>query len=97
MSYIILVTCFGDRRHHLELLLFQQTTPIWNIINKSINPWRYSPEEPRPTEEVAARWQYLNFSFLNRISLLLISSSYPIVLARLGGPRSRSYTSRKIF
>ena len=30
-----------------------------------------------------------NFSFLNRISLLLISSSYPIVLTRLGGPRSR--------
>ena len=38
----------------------------------------------------------LNFSFRNRISLLLISSSYPIVLTRLGGPRSRSYTSIKI-
>ena len=38
----------------------------------------------------------LNFSFLNRISLLLISSSYPIVLTRLGGPLSRPYTSRKI-
>ena len=38
----------------------------------------------------------LNFSFLNRISLLLISSSYPIVLTRLGGPRSKSYTFRKI-
>ena len=38
----------------------------------------------------------LNFSFLNWILLLLISSSYPIVLTRLGGPRSRSYTSRKI-
>ena len=37
----------------------------------------------------------LNFSFLNRISLLLILSSYPIVLTRLGGPRSRPYTSRK--
>ena len=47
-------------------------------------PWRSSPEEPRLTEVVAARWQYtalwlakrlshnLNFSFLNRISLLLI-------------------------
>ena len=23
-----------------------------------INPWRYSSEEPRPTEAVAARWQY---------------------------------------
>ena len=22
------------------------------------NPWRYSSEEPRPTEVVAARWQY---------------------------------------
>ena len=38
----------------------------------------------------------LNFSFLNWISLFLISSSYPIVLTRLGGPRSRPYTSRKI-
>ena len=38
----------------------------------------------------------LYFSFLNRISLLLISSSYPIVLTRLGGPRSRPYTSRNI-
>ena len=37
-----------------------------------------------------------NFSFLNRISLLLISSSYPVVITRLGGPRSRPYTSRKI-
>ena len=37
----------------------------------------------------------LNFSFLNRISLLLISSSYPIVLTRLGGPHSRPYTFRK--
>ena len=33
----------------------------------------------------------LNFNVLNRISLLLISSSYPIVLARLVGPRSRPY------
>ena len=32
----------------------------------------------------------LNFSFLNWISLFLISSSYPIVLTRLGEPRSRS-------
>ena len=31
----------------------------------------------------------LNFSFLSRISLLLISSSYPIVLTKLGEPRSR--------
>ena len=23
-----------------------------------LNPWRYSPKEPRPTEAVAARWQY---------------------------------------
>ena len=37
----------------------------------------------------------LNFSFLNRISVLLRSSSYPIVLIRLGGPHSRRYTSRK--
>ena len=38
----------------------------------------------------------LNFSFLNRILLLVISSSYPIGLMRLGGPRSRPYTTRKI-
>ena len=37
----------------------------------------------------------LNFSFLNRISLLVILSSYPVVLTRLGGPRSRPYSSRK--
>ena len=57
---------------------------------------------------VAAGWQYrgpcgskalslnLNFRFRNQISLLLISSSYPIALTRMGGPRSRPYTSRKI-
>ena len=38
----------------------------------------------------------LNVSFLNRILLLLVSSSYPIVLTRLGEPRSRPYTSRII-
>ena len=38
----------------------------------------------------------LNFSFLNRISLLLTSSSYQIFLTKLGGHRSRPYTSRKI-
>ena len=78
-------------------------------LNKYSYPWRYSPEEPRPTKVFAARWQYrgalrlakqlslnLNFSFLNRISLLLISSSYSIALTRLGGPHSRPYTSRKI-
>ena len=31
----------------------------------------------------------LTFSFLNRISLLLISSTYSVVLTRLSGPRSR--------
>ena len=53
---------------------------------------------------VAAKWHTgrkalslnLNFSFPNRISLLLTSSSYPIVLRRLGGPRSRPFTSRKM-
>ena len=59
--------------------------------------------QPRRTKTklVAARWQYrglvvskmlslnLNFSFLNQISLLLISSGYPIGLTRLGGPHSR--------
>ena len=71
--------------------------------------WCYSSEEPRPTEMVAARLAVqgdlvvskalslnLNFSFLNCISLLLISSGYPIGLTRLGGPSSRPYTSRKI-
>ena len=38
----------------------------------------------------------LNFSFINRISLLLISSSYPIILTGLDGPRFRPYTSRSI-
>ena len=38
----------------------------------------------------------LNSSFLNRISLLLISSSYPIVLTRLDEFSSRPYISRKI-
>ena len=26
--------------------------------NLNLNPWHYSPEEPRPTEAVAARRQY---------------------------------------
>ena len=33
----------------------------------------------------------LNFSSFNRVSLLLISIGHPIVLMRLGGPRSRPY------
>ena len=37
----------------------------------------------------------LNFSFLNQILLLLISSNYPITLTSLDGPCSRPYTSRK--
>ena len=59
-----------------------------------INPWHYSSEESRPIKVVVTRWQYrglvvnkalslnFNFSFLNQISLLLISSSSPIVLTR---------------
>ena len=35
-----------------------------------------------------------NFSFLNRISLLLISSRYLVALIRLSGPRNRPYISR---
>ena len=38
----------------------------------------------------------LNFSFLNRISLLLTSSSYPIVLTSLGKLRSRPHIIIKI-
>ena len=38
----------------------------------------------------------LSFNFLIQILLLLISRSYPIVLTRLGGPRFRSYSSRKV-
>ena len=38
----------------------------------------------------------LNFSFFNRISLLLISSSYSIVLMRLSGPHSRPKVGIKI-
>ena len=67
---------------------------------KIINPWRYSSEDPRPTEVVAdgSRGAFvvskalslnLNFSFLNLISLLF-------GLTRLGGLRSRPYTSRNI-
>ena len=63
-----------------------------HLFNININLWRYSPEEPRLAEVVAD----LNFSFLNQISLLLISSSYPIVLTRFCGPPSRPYTTRKI-
>ena len=52
------------------------------IIHK--NPWRYSPEQPRPTEVVASIWQYRGpccqqsaypstlICFLNRISVLFI-------------------------
>ena len=81
----------------------------WATWPTKLNPWYYSSEETRPTEAVAAIWQYrglvvskalslnLNFSFLNRITLLLISSSYPIGLTRLGAPRSRPYTSKKNF
>ena len=49
-----------------------------------------------------SRWQCkawslnLNFSFLNHISLLIISSSYSIVFKRLGEPHSRPYIPWKI-
>ena len=42
---------------HDSHLLFNNSNIIIIIIIK-LNPWRYSPEEPRPTEAVAARWQY---------------------------------------
>ena len=38
----------------------------------------------------------LDFSFLNLISLLFISSSYPNCRMRLGGIRSRTYTAKKV-
>ena len=38
----------------------------------------------------------LNFSFLNRISLLLVSNSYSFVLKRLGGPLFRPKIGIKI-
>ena len=52
----------------------------------------------RSTGDLVVSKAFLNFkiSFVNRISLLLISSIYPIGLTGLGGPRSRPYTSRKI-
>ena len=31
---------------------------LWINVFSSCYPWRYSSEEPRPTEAVAARWQY---------------------------------------
>ena len=33
-------------------------TPLTFKTNIKLNPWHYSPEEPRPTEAVSARWQY---------------------------------------
>ena len=79
-----------------------------NKTKLKLNPWCYSSKEPRLTEVVVPDGSIggivvsktlslnLNFSFLNWISLLLTSSSYPIVLTRLGGPHSGPYTSRKI-
>ena len=73
-----------------------------------LNPYLYSSKELWLTEAVAANESAgslvvskvlslnLNFSFLNWISLLLVSKSHPIVLTRLGGPCSRPYTYRKI-
>ena len=33
-------------------------TFLLSLSHRIINPWSYSPKEPRPTEVVAARWQY---------------------------------------
>ena len=41
-----------------------------------LNPWRYSSEEPRPTEAVAARWQYRGPCIWNQ-------KIYPIKLYKL--------------
>ena len=58
------------------------------------NPCSYSSEKPKSTDVVAARRQCwepfcsvtlflnLNFSFLNRISLLFVSGSHPILFYR---------------
>ena len=59
-------------------------------------PWRYSSEEPRPTEVVAATWQIgnllvskalslnLNFNFLSRISLPYFSYQVATQLSSRG-------------
>ena len=68
---------------------------------------RYSSEEPRPKRllpEYSAEGLVvsktlslnLNLSFLNWISVLLISSCYSVVLTRLDEPHSRACTSRII-
>ena len=60
-------------------------------LTKKLNPWRYSldrlkrmlPDGDLVVSNVLSL--NLNFRFLNRISLLLISSSFPMVLTRLNG------------
>ena len=84
-----------------------QTFKIYLCKFRDRCPWRYSSEEPRSTEVVAARWHYRGLCGQqsaypsNLISVFLtgfhyFSSSYSFVLTRLGGPRSRPYTSKKI-
>ena len=88
-----LIICARNTEHKLGAAEQKGTCPLVrkvkhiNSLKLKLNPWHYSSEEPRPTEVVAARWQYslwlakrislnLNFSFLNRISLLPISYRY---------------------
>ena len=81
-----------------EICFIGEEKPRENLTQETSRPgiepgpaaWQARMLPPAPQ-----RWTNLSFTFLNRISLLFISSSYPIVLARLVGPRSRPYTSRK--
>ena len=61
--------CFSkdNKRHKVHeklrdsFLVSKSIVLVNNLLQISVtykNPWRYSPEEPRPTEAVAARRQY---------------------------------------
>ena len=58
------------------------TSPIGRGKKLKLNPWRYSPEESRPTEAVAARWQYRGLcSYQSAYRSILISVSLLIQVA----------------
>ena len=58
-----------------------RTTPtcreFWQVCCETdkiiINPWRHSSDEPRPTEEVAAKWQYRDLELTKLYPSTLIS------------------------
>ena len=54
--YMFLCTAYASRTVHLIYLFPSCSSNRPKSSNP--NPWRYSPEELRPTQVVAARWQY---------------------------------------